>query len=762
MANIELTTVTGTDLAATRGGFARVGGMYQAATRADALAATIPADVAVIQTLAFAASGDGGGGFYKELGSAPTLTTNPAYLHIGSRWFQLVPNPFVHVLQFGWKADYVRGVSGTDNLAAFEHVKAFVTSFAPNCPQVLVPPGKFYFSGLLEIKGGQQRWTGSGSGREYHIDGGPSTQFWFPDNTAGMITAIHSTTGSGLSGTDGIGGDGSIIEGIALFSESDGFPTGIDVNATYTTTNGDSSLTGASGTGAGLRDRQDNTNATVWGTASAAGGSITADLGSIQVVSYIRVQSIPFGGWTPNDINGATIEVSSNGTSWTAVGTVSGVVAGRSTPFPLGVDSGTPSGYRMSRTCRYVRLTFSGHWFGLAEFRVLANPPEDVGFDGFWLRCRATLRDVQAIGFPRHGCNITAATDGNAQTLGNANLWDLSHFTFNFNGENGIYARGADANAGVAFMGNCSFNAGWGVFDTSFLKNTWLGIHTESNGHAAGTMNASYAGKMWLLVAGQEFYSSITTPGTDGSVWMEWTNPPSGRTSGTWCVPWSGQPFLSNGPFASRGGIWSGNYAEDGQAPVHMTNGAFFMPLINENSYTPLSMRSLEQGGGNIILNGRHFNGVETGQNSNTGYFTGLGDNTLDGGVGTIVKFYDNVDGSGDNYQMRMRLNDNQDVVIDAGATTRGYSSLRSIVITTPTTFSTFGRTNPVPLAVAPNRLMLPGNVEITSGTAAPTTGERKQGDIHLNTNVTSGQPEGWRCIVSGTPGTWTAMANHP
>jgi hypothetical protein len=95
MANIELTTVTGTDLAATRGGFARVGGMYQAATRADALAATIPADVAVIQTLAFAASGDGGGGFYKELGSAPTLTTNPAYLHIGSRWFQLVPNPFV-------------------------------------------------------------------------------------------------------------------------------------------------------------------------------------------------------------------------------------------------------------------------------------------------------------------------------------------------------------------------------------------------------------------------------------------------------------------------------------------------------------------------------------------------------------------------------------------------------------------------------------------------------------------------------------------
>jgi hypothetical protein len=45
-------------------------------------------------------------------------------------------------------------------------------------------------------------------------------------------------------------------------------------------------------------------------------------------------------------------------------------------------------------------------------------------------------------------------------------------------------------------------------------------------------------------------------------------------------------------------------------------------------------------------------------------------------------------------------------------------------------------------------------------GAAAPTVGVWNQGDIVWNSAAASGQPAGWMCVTSGTPGTWKAMAN--
>jgi parallel beta-helix repeat protein len=49
---------------------------------------------------------------------------------------------------------------------------------------------------------------------------------------------------------------------------------------------------------------------------------------------------------------------------------------------------------------------------------------------------------------------------------------------------------------------------------------------------------------------------------------------------------------------------------------------------------------------------------------------------------------------------------------------------------------------------------------KIVNGTAVPTVGNWVSGDVILNTNATVGQPVGWSCTVSGTPGTWVAWAN--
>ena len=52
------------------------------------------------------------------------------------------------------------------------------------------------------------------------------------------------------------------------------------------------------------------------------------------------------------------------------------------------------------------------------------------------------------------------------------------------------------------------------------------------------------------------------------------------------------------------------------------------------------------------------------------------------------------------------------------------------------------------------------GSTVTTQGSAVPTSGTWKLGDIVWNTSPTSGGAPGWVCTVAGTPGTWKAMAN--
>jgi lysophospholipase L1-like esterase len=52
------------------------------------------------------------------------------------------------------------------------------------------------------------------------------------------------------------------------------------------------------------------------------------------------------------------------------------------------------------------------------------------------------------------------------------------------------------------------------------------------------------------------------------------------------------------------------------------------------------------------------------------------------------------------------------------------------------------------------------GAPTIDWGTAAPAAGTWIAGSVRWNSAVAVGQPNGWRCTVAGTPGTWVAMAN--
>ena len=98
---------------------------------------------------------------------------------------------------------------------------------------------------------------------------------------------------------------------------------------------------------------------------------------------------------------------------------------------------------------------------------------------GVWLKTTARLINVMATGWPENGINIVASTS--LVPASNANLWYLSGCTTSANGGHGLYAQGADANAGNCYAHNSVSNGGWGIWDASFLGNTYVGCHTDSN-----------------------------------------------------------------------------------------------------------------------------------------------------------------------------------------------------------------------------------------------------------------------------------------
>jgi len=96
---------------------------------------------------------------------------------------------------------------------------------------------------------------------------------------------------------------------------------------------------------------------------------------------------------------------------------------------------------------------------------------------GIDMQARIKVKDCSISGFKGNGINLVA--DINYRT--NANCWAIDTVNLVGNGGHGLYVDGGDTNAGVGKSINSSANGGWGIYDSSFLGNTYLGCHTASN-----------------------------------------------------------------------------------------------------------------------------------------------------------------------------------------------------------------------------------------------------------------------------------------
>lgn len=100
---------------------------------------------------------------------------------------------------------------------------------------------------------------------------------------------------------------------------------------------------------------------------------------------------------------------------------------------------------------------------------------------GIWLRARATIRNCTTAGFAEYGVKIIASSGGGGTAEGNANCWKIQNLRTIENRLDGLYVNGADANAGTGLSIDASSNLGRGIYDASFLGNTFVGCHTASN-----------------------------------------------------------------------------------------------------------------------------------------------------------------------------------------------------------------------------------------------------------------------------------------
>ncbi len=98
----------------------------------------------------------------------------------------------------------------------------------------------------------------------------------------------------------------------------------------------------------GMRDGLFNALNTIHATNAVANSWIKADFGSIKKLDHVDVASAIWSGLSVSNLNGAVLQTSKDGTTWTTGPTVSGVVAGSYKTIAMG-----------GVTARYVQLVMS-------------------------------------------------------------------------------------------------------------------------------------------------------------------------------------------------------------------------------------------------------------------------------------------------------------------------------------------------------------------------------------------------------------------
>lgn len=123
----------------------------------------------------------------------------------------------------------------------------------------------------------------------------------------------------------------------------------------------------------------------------------------------------------------------------------------------------------------------------IRNLTILSSWSADGVAHGVHLRATASVEDCHIDGFNGDGVHI----DGNPPA--NANVWQLRTVTAVWC-RNGIFVDGPDGNAGTCVAASVTNNRQWGIYDSSFLGNSYIGCHAADNvagPYKSDSLNAS-------------------------------------------------------------------------------------------------------------------------------------------------------------------------------------------------------------------------------------------------------------------------------
>jgi hypothetical protein len=177
---------------------------------------------------------------------------------------------------------------------------------------------------------------------------------------------------------------------------------------------------------------------------------------------------------------------------------------------------------------------------------------------GLRMRGMCLLRNLFIFGFEGNGLHMVARdTPGGVGTgTGNVNLFRLEGITIHRCGQNGMFVDGSDSNAGYGLGINVVQNSLCGIYDSSFLGNTWIGCHANTNfaeQYKTDNVNASSSFINCYSEAGGLASSFATGTLVVGGLHGAGINPearfiqPSGGANGTRIYPNTETGFLSLG-----------------------------------------------------------------------------------------------------------------------------------------------------------------------------------------------------------------------
>jgi hypothetical protein len=378
--------------------------------------------------------------------------------------------------------------------------------------------------------------------------------------------------------------------------------------------------------------------------------------------------------------------------------------------------------------------------------------------DGWRLRTSCSLIGCAAWNFSRHGVNVTATSLSGGSSEGNDNLFRIEGGNFHNNGECGIFCDGADANAGTIKDVNCSANGTWGIYDSSFLGNTIIACHTDSNGlegisgptyavNTAGSL-CSYGGiHYWCK---NPTAASTTTPGTNADVW----GPLGGGGAAPGCPLWtSGKTFIRGGPYladeASSRTLLLGCYSESNQAPSGVGGDALAVGGLHGAGVMGPQIISV---GGMIRMT--PYGTVVPASDRTTTQLAFGPQSPYDADQGTVAVYgRSNVS----SFEQRIKVNSDGTLYFDAFNS----GSTINFALFGPNAAAIAGRTvayKPYAVELILGPLDGTSPRAITYGSAIPTGGTHAAGEIVFNNAPTAGGKVGWVCTTAGTPGTWKAF----